>query len=139
MEEYNDNVNKVETFFKKPVYKNKYEWYIGGKIDGINDDKVLIEVKNRMNRLFYRLRDYEKVQIFSYLYILELENARLVECYKKQNNCNINVIEVGFDQDYWDNEIMSKVVLFASMFENFMENRDKRVELADILLGTNPA
>jgi len=137
IEEHGDTVKKVETFFKKQVLKNKYEWYIGGKIDGINQDNVIIEVKNRMNRLFYTLRGYEKVQVFSYLYILELENARLVECYKKKDNCDINVIDIEFDQDYWDNEIMSKVIEFASMFENFMENREKRVKLADILFSGN--
>jgi len=136
-EEYGDTVKKVDTFFKKFVYSGEYEWYVGGKIDGINKDNVLIEVKNRMNRLFYKLRDYEKVQIFSYLYILEITKARLVECFKKKDSCNINVIDVDFDQDFWDNEILSKIVSFSSMFENFMKNRTKRLELADILFSTN--
>ena len=109
MNDYNDKVKKVDTFFKRHIIKTDNNWFIGGKIDGINEDSILIEVKNRMNRLFYKLRDYEKVQIYAYMYILELEKARLVECYKKKGSCDINVIDINYEQEYWDIEIYSKI------------------------------
>ena len=39
-------------------------WYVGGKIDAIDDQRtLLIEIKNRVNRLFYRIPFYEQVQV----------------------------------------------------------------------------
>lgn len=58
-------------------------WYVGGKIDAIEEKRtLLIEVKNRVNRLFYRIPFYEQVQVQTYLHLLDLERAVLVECLK---------------------------------------------------------
>ena len=132
---YGDKVNTVDTFFKRHMFKTEHNWFVGGKIDGINDDNVLIEVKNRMNRLFYKLRDYEKVQIYAYMYILELENAKLVECFKKSKECTINVIDVEFEQDFWENEISMKVEKFIKQFESFLKSKSRKLELVNILFS----
>tara|TARA_B100000787_G_C16174021_1_gene288012 strand:+ start:154 stop:954 length:801 start_codon:yes stop_codon:yes gene_type:complete len=136
MEEYEDNVNTVDTFFKRHMFKSEYDWFVGGKIDGINDEKVLIEVKNRMNRLFYKLRDYEKVQIYAYMFILELDDARLVECFKRRNQCTINVIDVPFEQSYWDTEISTKIEEFIVTFESFLKNKQQKLDLVNILFSS---
>lgn len=58
-------------------------WFVGGKIDGVSEDgRVLIEIKNRVNRLFHRVPFYEQVQVQTYLYLLDLERGLLVECLK---------------------------------------------------------
>ena len=88
-----------------------------------------------MNRLFYTLRDYEKVQVYAYMYILELEKAKLVECYKKKDSCTINVIDVEFDQMFWDEEISSRVEEFIRNFEQFLGSKEKKLELVNILFG----
>ena len=60
-----------------------FTWYVGGKIDAIDDDRtLLIEIKNRVNRLFYRIPFYETVQVQAYLHLLDLERGVLVECLK---------------------------------------------------------
>ena len=33
--------------------------------------------------------DYEKVQVYAYMYILGLNDSRLVECYKQNKTCDI--------------------------------------------------
>ena len=50
-----NKVNTPKTFFKKKIgeYKDT-NWYIGGKIDGITEDNTLVEIKNRIYRLFYK-------------------------------------------------------------------------------------
>jgi hypothetical protein len=136
MKDYNDTVKKVDTFFKRHLFDTENHWYVGGKIDGINTDSVLIEVKNRMNRLFYKLRDYEKVQVYAYLYILELDKAKLVECFKQRDSCNINVIDIDFEIDFWGSEILSKINSFVAVFEDFLKNEEKKQELVNILFGT---
>jgi hypothetical protein len=58
-------------------------WYVGGKIDAIDEDRtLLIEIKNRVNRLFYRIPFYEQVQVQTYLHLLNLDKGVLVECLK---------------------------------------------------------
>lgn len=58
-------------------------WYVGGKIDAINEDRtLLIEIKNRVNRLFNRVPFYEVIQVQTYLHLLGVEKGALVECLK---------------------------------------------------------
>jgi hypothetical protein len=58
-------------------------WYVGGKIDAINEDRtLLIEIKNRVNRLFNRVPFYEVIQVQTYLHLLGVEQGALVECLK---------------------------------------------------------
>ena len=74
IKETGDKVNTIDKFFKKDLFKTKNNiWSLGGRIDGINEEKTLIEIKNRVRRLFYKLRDYEKVQVFAYMYILGVD------------------------------------------------------------------
>jgi hypothetical protein len=63
-----------------------FPWYVGGKIDAIDEHrKLLIEIKNRVNRLFYRVPFYEQVQVQAYLELLDLEEGILVECLKTKH------------------------------------------------------
>ena len=121
------NVNSFTKFIsKKIITHNDINWYIGGKIDGITDDNILIEVKNRTSRLFYNLRDYEKTQIMAYLNILDLESAHLVESLKN-NSQEMNIIEVDYDNEYWDTEIINKVIKFVKFFNIFLENDSYKI------------
>lgn len=123
------HVNLITNFLKKKIgTSNEINWYIGGKIDGITDDKILVEVKNRTKRLFYKLRDYEKVQITTYLKILNIDKAHLVESLKNNNN-DMNIIEVEFDDKFWKEQILNRLVLFIEFFNNFMSDNDLKYSL----------
>ena len=142
MEQTGDKVNTVNKFFKKELFQTKNNlWSIGGKIDGIiyNDDKskTLVEVKNRVSKLFYTVRDYEKVQILTYMNILGLTNAKLVESLKKDNDCNINIINIEFDYLFWENEVENKLAKFIKNFEKIMRDETKKIELLKELFRTD--
>jgi hypothetical protein len=103
--------------------------YIGGKIDGLNNDNGnIIEVKNRVNRLFYTLRDYEKVQIICYMYLFNSEKGDLVEAYKKKDSTDINIIQVPFNKDYMDN-IINKLIIFAKYYNKFLKDHDMKINI----------
>jgi len=139
MEMTGDKVKTVNKFFKKDLFKTKNNilWSIGGKIDGINKSQVLIEVKNRVKRLFYELRDYEKVQLYAYMTILNLTEAKLVENLKSNTSCDINVIDVVYDQQYWETEIETKLTRFIKYFEKLMASESKKKELITILFTSD--
>lgn len=91
-------------------------YYIGGKVDGlyINSDpkeSYVVEVKNRTKGFFNSLRDYEKLQIQLYMWILDLEQAKLVESYK--DNMRITIV-------YRDQEFIDQSLIYLKIFiDNF--------------------
>ena len=120
-----DNKYKIKKIFDT----DQFSVSIGGKIDGINlKTGSVIEIKNRMHKLFYKLRDYEKVQIMAYLYLHESENGHLVEAFKKKEGVDINIIDVPYD-DIYINNILDKIKLFSISYFNFIQNHDAKIEL----------
>ena len=100
---------------------SKFEWIIGGKVDGLylgntRDESYVVEVKNRTKGFFNTLRDYEKCQIQLYIWMLNLNQAKLVERY----NDKIRITAIYRDQDFLD-DILECLEIFSSQFEsNFL-------------------
>ncbi len=83
--------------------------FIGGKCDGImthkeNSTVKIVEIKNRMKRLFKSVPEYERVQVLAYLFIHDLREAVLIENYNGQTQEHA----IEFDDEYW-NRIVSDV------------------------------
>ena len=101
--------------------------YIGGKIDGINNDNgCIIEIKNRIHKLFYDLRDYEKVQLMCYIYLFDKKSGHLVEAIKKNDGTIINIIELEYDEKYMNN-IIDKIYNFVRFYMIFLENHELKL------------
>lgn len=112
-----------DNFYKRVcIYEDKengIKWFIGGRIDGIDENGSIYEIKNRIHKLFYDLREYEKVQLMSYLYLFGCNKGYLVECLKNNNNA-LNIIEVNYDNNYFDKHIMDKLILYIIHFEQII-------------------
>ena len=103
--------------------------HLGGKIDGINEKNGhIIEVKNRIYKLFYHLRSYEKVQIMSYMYIFGSSNAHLVEAFRKIDDTEINIIEISYDEEYM-NRILNKINNFGIFYYKFLNDEQQKINL----------
>jgi len=124
------NVIKDDIYRKKKIIlTEKYSVCIGGKIDGINlNENCIIEVKNRMNRMFYELRNYEKVQIMCYIYLFGKEKGHLVEALRKKTGTEINIIDVEFDIEYI-NYIIDKIKNFSEYFYKFINNKEEKLRI----------
>jgi hypothetical protein len=85
---------------------NDRDYVVVGRIDRIevlpDGSKVLVEIKNRVGRFYYKVYPRENVQIQVYLEMLDLEHAKLVE----QLNERVNVLEVTRDTEMYKNEIL---------------------------------
>jgi len=102
---------------------------LGGKIDGIcQENGCIIEIKNRVNRIFYELRGYEKVQIMCYLFLHSAEKGQLVEALKKKDGTDINVINVDFEHIYM-NRIKERLIQFIAFFVKFMESEKMKIDI----------
>ena len=101
--------------------KGSTQFTICGKVDRIeeNDDdgsRVLVEIKNRTNRLFGRVVEYEMVQVQVYLHMLNLNKARLVE----QFNDQVESHDIDRDDVMWNDVILPGVEEFcAELYSKF--------------------
>jgi len=110
-------------------FDDNISFYLGGKIDGLcMENGSIIEIKNRVNKLFYELRDYEKVQLMCYLFIFKTQKGHLVEAFKKKDGTDINVIELDYDESFM-NCIKEKILLFMNYFVQFMKNDNLKISV----------
>jgi len=138
-----NTVQIMTRYVTKALYNTKnVRWSVGGKIDGFVADASadasigsIIEVKNRVNRLFYKLRDYEKIQTYTYMHIHDVTKAKLVECLKEQGEIIINVIDVEYDEEFWKTSIDSKIRAFIKRFDKLMKNEKAKIALIGELFG----
>ena len=123
----------------------EFPWFVGGKIDAIDSQRsLLIEIKNRVNRLFYRVPFYEQVQVQTYLHLLGLDRGVLVECLKTKpapgpdraapgpdraapgadhaGECAVNVIPIARDRELWAHDIVPKLDGFVDFLARLMHD-----------------
>lgn len=122
---FNVTLDTSQTFYKhrlKISDESKFDWYIGGKMDGIYKDQYIVEVKNRMRGFFNTLRDYEKTQIHIYMHLVEIPLSKLVEKY--ENNIRITTI-------YQNNEYLKDILEYLNVFithfeKDFLNNTEMK-------------
>lgn len=108
---------------------NNIDWILTGRTDGLTTCNKLIEAKKRQKRLFMNLRDYEEIQIQTYLHIKNVDSGFLVESHSTNSDTKINIIPVERNQDLIKNNILNKLVKFTIFFNDLMLNEDWQNEL----------
>ena len=79
MEKYNTKIIVNKCYKRKSLYQdNNYKFVLIGEVDGFLDDGTIVEIKNRKNRLFKRIYNYEKVQMYAYLYLWNRDRCILI-------------------------------------------------------------
>jgi PD-(D/E)XK nuclease superfamily len=116
-------LERDDAFYTFPVCEmDDKNYVIVGKIDrievGPDGSRTLVEIKNRTNRLFKRVVDYENIQIQVYLQLLGLVRARLVEQYNSQ----VLSHDLTRDDELWENEILPKLKEFCMELHESMGN-----------------
>lgn len=121
------NAHPDAAFYKEKLGDvNGVEVWIGGKIDAITEDRSLvIEIKNRIRRLFYKVPFYEIVQVQCYLQLLNVSRGAIVECLTTApDNSTINIVPVRRDRDLWTETVVPKALAFAATFVDIINNAD---------------
>lgn len=116
-------LSRDSAFYESPlcvIGDNRY--VIVGKIDRIerraDGSEVLVEIKNRVNRLFNLVPEYEEIQVQAYLQLLNLENARLVEQFNNQVMSH-DIVRNNF---LWNECIFPQLVEFCEDFNEKVFN-----------------
>lgn len=105
-------------------------WYIGGRVDAVSDDRTLvIEIKNRVNRLFCRVPEYERVQVQAYMHLLDIDRAMLVECLTtppaepdRDPGMHLHVTHIPRDREYWDAEVAPRLRTFVEFLARVLHD-----------------
>jgi hypothetical protein len=120
---FNVKLDTSQQYHKRKINSKQYDWFIGGKVDGLYldespDKSYVVEVKNRTKGFFSSLREYEKVQIQLYIWMLDLTQARLVEQYKGK----IRISVVYRDDDFIEDILESLEIFAKNIEEKFLNN-----------------
>jgi hypothetical protein len=118
---------KDDKYKRKLIHTSNFKWYIGGKIDGFDERNNVYEIKNRVHKLFFELRNYEKVQIMTYLFLHKSEKGYLIEALKNRGNDDINVITVDYDEKYFKESIFDKIISFIIFFEKLITDEKFKI------------
>ena len=111
------NLYEDDTFYKYKVCEIEGTTYeIVGRIDrfeiGDFNQKILVEIKNRTRGLFNTVKEYEAIQVQTYLQMVKLNMARLVEQHDDERKSYI----IMRDDETWDREIIPKLKEFCHVF-----------------------
>ena len=104
------------------IDKNNVQWSFHGKYDGKTCCGKIIEAKKRQKGLFKRLRDYEKIQIQSYLFGTKSNSGFLVESYSHKNGMDFNMISVDLEPEFVSNIIIARLNKFVDFFMDLLDN-----------------
>ena len=68
-----------------------------GKVDGLRGDDEVVEAKQRQNRLFGRVIERERIQVYTYLFLAGRSRGTLLETYRAEQR----EYAVPFDPERW--------------------------------------
>lgn len=117
------NARPDDTFYKLQIGEvDGVPLWVGGKIDAITDTRLVIEIKNRIRRLFYKVPFYEVVQLQTYLHLLDAPRGAIVECLTTHDNSHINIVPVRRDKDLWNDVIVPKMRAFTRVYMDLLRD-----------------
>lgn len=116
-----NNKTKYSLFINNNYEKLLYhKLVINGLIDGIvvnEDDKYIVEIKDRQNKIFNEIPEHEMVQIMIYMKMTNINKCHHIQKCNKEMKSEI----IYFDNNKW-NEIEKEIVNFLDYFEKIYFN-----------------
>lgn len=108
-----------DTFYKRHLMDvDGVPVFIGGRIDAISEDgSTILEIKNRINRLFFKIPTYEHIQVLAYLFAVpHASRATLVECITRDNGSLLtHAVPIHWDDAFWEDVVVSRVRNFVRL------------------------
>ena len=119
-----DVITKIEQRSKKILEVDGDELWLISKLDGMKMDGTVVEIKNRIYKLFDEVREYEWLQVQAYLHVYGLENAELVE-YLKQGQGTMKVNQIQRDDKYWLDVLVPEMGSYFTSFLKLGKSKSK--------------
>jgi hypothetical protein len=105
------------------------ELSITGRIDGIDQvNKLIVEAKKRQYKLSYKLRDYENLQVQTYMWLSNIYRTHLTETF----NGTSKMYDIYYDEQYWYQWILPNVVSSVVQLVNIILNSDIQDQIMNV-------
>jgi hypothetical protein len=108
------------------------EYFICGKVDGIVQKvdngiikKILIEVKNRKNRIFKNIPYYDQVQTITYMKMLGLNECDYIQCLNAARGTKINISRYQLNDHLWKS-VLERLTMYIKFIYSLRKNKDLR-------------
>jgi hypothetical protein len=109
--------------YREVLTKKGTKYRITGNIDGVQEkDGELLEIKHRQKQLQNTLPGYEKVQIHTYMYMLQKVSAVVAQCVSSRSGYFTEKSKLFFDAEYW-NEVLEKLDQCMDFLEDLSSNQ----------------
>lgn len=109
--------------YREVLTKNGTKYRITGNIDGVQEkDGELLEIKHRQKQLHTTIPGYEKVQIHTYMYMLQKVSAVVVQCVSSRSGYFTEKSTLFFEPEYW-NEVLEKLDQCVDFLEDLSSNQ----------------
>lgn len=114
-----DKIKATDNLYTiKASQNSNVTWNIIGKVDGLDHEKKqVIEIKNRINGLFYKVKEYELLQVNIYMLMTGFKSARLVQQYKD----DISETVLLYDENVIEN-MFNRLMIFSEKIEELFNN-----------------
>ena len=124
-EKYNvEVITKIDQRSKKILTIDGTELWVISKLDGMKMDGTVIEIKNRIYKLFDEVREYEWLQVQAYLHVYGLPKAELVE-FLQNSGGTMKINEVKKDETYWNDILLKILEDYFRVFLKIIKNEEK--------------
>lgn len=110
------SVQTDKSRYTMPIYKNIR---LVGYIDGRTENGRIVEIKNRQNRLFGRVPEYERIQVQVYMKLTGTHTCMFIEQYKDKTNEFV----IEFNESDWQN-IFRDLKSFAKELYEYQNGED---------------
>jgi len=117
-------VKKIDSRVKKILEYNGIELVVKSKIDAMKYDGTIVEVKNRIYKLFEEVREYEWLQVQVYMEVYNLERGQLVEYLRGTGE--MRVTELQRDRKYWEEIVVKQLGNYFRTMINLVGDSVKR-------------
>lgn len=113
------HINTLDDYRNSEV---KIDWFLVGKLDGYTEDYEVLEIKNRVNRLFGTIPRYEYPQLMTYMKMAGSQKGYMLEQYKgKDGKQEHGIYEVNYTNNYFDALVLPAIYKFQNYFSDFVK------------------
>jgi hypothetical protein len=118
---FNLILDKSQNWYEYKIKSTKsFDYYLGGKMDGIHKEQnFIVEVKNRMRGFFPSLKEYEKCQVYTYMILTDINQVKLVEQFQGK----IKTTNISLENSY-KQELFDLLDIFIKNLDLFLSSND---------------
>lgn len=125
-----DLLRKIEPKRKKVLEREGFSLTIISRLDAMTLSGEVLEFKNRIYKFFEEIREYEWIQVQTYLEVYNFEEAKLIEFLNKDEP-EIKVNEISRDKEYWKKILIELNLYFRTLIKMGTSDLSKYLLLSE--------